>query len=89
MFKEMYGAIGFTDSNHVVDPVVRHAQTFTANISWIRTGWRNTCISARSMRYFYEATSKTSARPPPPAKLDCRLPGGKRLWAAVRRPFRR
>ncbi len=91
MFKEMYGAIGFTDLKHVVDPRWFATRNFHGQY-YLDSDRLENYLHFRhdSMRYFYDAYLKNLGATAAAAKLICRLPGGQRLMGAlIRRTFRR
>jgi nucleoside-diphosphate-sugar epimerase len=91
MFRELYGALGFTDLKYVLDPRWFATRNFHGQY-YLDSDRLENYLHFRhdSMRYFYDAYLQSLGTTAAAARLLCRLPGGQKLMGALlRRTFRR
>lgn len=84
MYKAMYGELGFTDIDHVIDPKVTATRNFHGQY-YLDSDKLEDFLNFRSdsMQYFYDAYLAELGSARPAAKVMCKLPGGQKLMGRI------
>ncbi|MBY9079084.1 NAD(P)-dependent oxidoreductase [Paenibacillus sp. HN-1] len=84
MYKELYGAIGFKDLKHVIDPKWYATRNFHGQY-YLDSDKLEEHLHFRqdSMQYFYDAYLENLGATAGVSRFICRLPGGQRLMGSI------
>lgn len=84
MYKKMYGELGFTSLEHVIEPKYVATRNFHGQY-YLDSDKLEEYLHFRSdsMQYFYDAYLKELGGAKPFAKVICKLPGGQKLMGAI------
>ena len=84
MYKEMYGAIGFTDLSYIISPKEYATLNFHGQY-YLDSDKLEEYLHFRSdsMQYFYDAYLKEMGIAAPMAKVITKLPGGQKLMGSI------
>lgn len=84
MYKELYGAIGFKDLSHVIDPKWYATRNFHGQY-YLDSDKLEDHLHFRhdSMQYFYDAYLENLGPTVAVSRFICRLPGGQRLMGRI------
>lgn len=84
MYKILYGELGFTDIDHVIDPKVNATRNFHGQYYLDSDKLENYLhFRSDSMQYFYDAYLKELGAARPFGRLICKLPGGQKLMGLI------